>query len=182
MFSVILNAHYQSSPNDLNLLLSDPLHRLAYTRQNGESLLSPGLFRKGPVQKSCIPIFYRVNDALKVTCYHKLLAIFYSNPGRLARWLRVARIAVPEHERHQGYASELLDFIRNIPSTRISTKQVLALRGSPALPVSGKPMVLCLGASVIVSTVYLRAPPPFMSKQPPATHASLLTIFIGGQR
>ncbi|MFP3354714.1 hypothetical protein R0K04_25520, partial [Pseudoalteromonas sp. SIMBA_153] len=34
-FQLLLNAHYRSSPNDLNLLLTEPGHKLAYQSTNG---------------------------------------------------------------------------------------------------------------------------------------------------
>ena len=116
-FQLLLNAHYQSSPNDLNLLLSDPLHRLAYTRQNGEVVAVAWLIKEGPVPKELHTPILQGKRRPKGNLLPQAIGYFLQQPWALsACWLRVARIAVPAGLRHQGYASELLDFIRQHPS------------------------------------------------------------------
>ncbi|RXS42391.1 tRNA(Met) cytidine acetyltransferase [Idiomarina sp. 29L] len=115
-FQLLLNAHYQSSPNDLNLLLSDSLHRLAYTRKNGEIIAVAWLIQEGPLAPELHTGILEGRRRPKGNLLPQAIGYFLQQPWALsARWLRVARIAVPEHERHKGNASQLLDFIAQHP-------------------------------------------------------------------
>lgn len=133
-FQLLLNAHYQSSPNDLNLLLSDPLHRLAYTRQNGEVVAVAWLIKEGPVPKELHTPILQGKRRPKGNLLPQAIGYFLQQPWALsASWLRVARIAVPAGLRHQGYASELLGFIQQHPSYKHINKTGTSFAWEPGV-------------------------------------------------
>lgn len=118
-FQLLLNAHYQSSPNDLNLLLSDSLHRLAYCRQDGEIIAVAWLIEEGPVPTELHVPILQGERRPKGNLLPQAVGYFLQQPWALtARWLRVARIAVPAHKRQRGYASALLTHIFRHPAHR----------------------------------------------------------------
>lgn len=108
-FQLLLNAHYQSSPNDLNLLLTEPGHKLAYQSTNGKVTAVAWLMSEGPILS---PLKEEIKAGLrrpKGNLLPQAIGYFLQQDWAMdMRWLRVARIAVPAANRRRKAASELL--------------------------------------------------------------------------
>lgn len=112
-FQLLLNAHYQSSPNDLNLLLTEPGHQLAYQCHQGNVVAVAWLMSEGPLDS---PLKYEIMQGRRRPRGNLLpqaIGFFLQQDWAMnLRWLRVARIAVPTNERRRRAASNLLAEIR----------------------------------------------------------------------
>ncbi|MGM0430258.1 MAG: GNAT family N-acetyltransferase [Pseudomonadota bacterium] len=108
-FQLLLNAHYQSSPNDLNLLLTEPLHKIAYSIEQGKVTAVAWLMAEGPI---AAPLKHDIKQGRRRPKGNLLpQAIGYFLQQEWAfdlSWLRIARIAVPTDNRRRKYASTLL--------------------------------------------------------------------------
>ena len=105
-FELLLEAHYQSSPNDLKLLLDEPQHYL-YLHVNKDSVIAVvALALEGPLADDL-----RFASAIRQTTstwkfVPQSLTYFLQSPRLAAlRWCRVSRIAVQENHRRQRIAS-----------------------------------------------------------------------------
>ncbi|WP_404397184.1 GNAT family N-acetyltransferase [Idiomarina loihiensis] len=108
-FHLLLNAHYQSSPNDLNLLLAEAGHKLAYQSLNGEVIAVAWLMNEGPIQSPLKEEIRQGQRRPKGNLLPQAIGYFLQQDWAMSiRWLRVARIAVPAAKRRRKAASELL--------------------------------------------------------------------------
>lgn len=108
-FQLLLNAHYQSSPNDLNLLLTEAEHKLAYQSINGEVIAVAWLMSEGPIQSPLKEEIRQGQRRPKGNLLPQAIGYFLQQDWAMdIRWLRVARIAVPAAKRRRKIASELL--------------------------------------------------------------------------
>jgi len=108
-FQLLLNAHYQSSPNDLNLLLTEAGHKLAYQSINGEVIAVAWLMSEGPIQSPLKEEIRQGQRRPKGNLLPQAIGYFLQQDWAMdIRWLRVARIAVPAAKRRRKVASELL--------------------------------------------------------------------------
>lgn len=108
-FQLLLNAHYQSSPNDLNLLLTEPAHKLAYRCEHGNVIAVAWLMSEGPVSS---PLKHEVKLGRrrpKGNLLPQAIGYFLQQDWAMDLcWLRVARIAVPTDKRRRRAGSKLL--------------------------------------------------------------------------
>lgn len=108
-FQLLLNAHYQSSPNDLNLLLTEPGHKLAYQSTNGEVTAVAWLMSEGPIPSPLKEEVRQGQRRPKGNLLPQAIGYFLQQDWAMdLHWLRVARIAVPAAKRRRKVASELL--------------------------------------------------------------------------
>lgn len=111
-FQLLLNAHYQSSPNDLNLLLTQRDHYLAYEIRHSSVRAVAWLMSEGPIANA---LKNDIQAGLRRPKGNLLpQTVGYHLQQRWAldkRWLRVARIAVPPANRREYAASSLLSRI-----------------------------------------------------------------------
>ncbi|MDV6315795.1 GNAT family N-acetyltransferase [Idiomarina sp. HP20-50] len=112
-FQLLLNAHYQSSPNDLHLLLTEPGHRVAYQCRSGKVVAVAWLMDEGPIPVPLKQDILQGRRRPKGNLLPQAIGYFLQQEWAMdIRWLRVARIAVPTGERRQKVASTLLDDTR----------------------------------------------------------------------
>lgn len=118
-FQLLLNAHYQSSPNDLNLLLTQPDHYLAYEIRHSTVRAVAWLMSEGPIANA---LKSDIQTGLRRPKGNLLpQAVGYYLQQRWAldrRWLRIARIAVPQALRRDYAASTLLTHIADWAAQR----------------------------------------------------------------
>ena len=108
-FQLLLNAHYQSSPNDLNLLLTETDHKLAYRCEHGKVIAVAWLMSEGPVNSPLKEEIRLGRRRPKGNLLPQAIGYFLQQEWAMdLRWLRVARIAVPESKRRHKAGSELL--------------------------------------------------------------------------
>lgn len=108
-FQLLLSAHYQSSPNDLNLLLTEPGHKLAYQSTNGEVTAVAWLMSEGPILSPLKEEVRQGQRRPKGNLLPQAIGYFLQQDWAMdLHWLRVARIAVPAAKRRRKAASELL--------------------------------------------------------------------------
>ncbi|MGM0906562.1 MAG: GNAT family N-acetyltransferase [Pseudomonadota bacterium] len=108
-FQLLLNAHYQSSPNDLNLLLTEPLHKIAYSIEQGKVTAVAWLMAEGPIAGPLKRDIKQGQRRPKGNLLPQAIGYFLQQEWAFdLSWLRVARIAVPTDNRRRKYASTLL--------------------------------------------------------------------------
>ncbi|WP_417435806.1 GNAT family N-acetyltransferase [Idiomarina abyssalis] len=108
-FQLLLNAHYQSSPNDLNLLLTEPLHKVAYSLEQGRVTAVAWLMAEGPIDAPLKQDIKQGRRRPKGNLLPQAIGYFLQQEWAFdLSWLRVARIAVPADKRRRKYASALL--------------------------------------------------------------------------
>lgn len=113
-FQLLLNAHYQSSPNDLNLLLTQPDHYLAYEIRHSAVRAVAWLMSEGPVASALKSDIQAGLRRPKGNLLPQAVGYYLQQSWALdKRWLRVARIAVPEARRRKYAATALLNHITN---------------------------------------------------------------------
>ncbi|RUO64880.1 GNAT family N-acetyltransferase [Idiomarina ramblicola] len=108
-FQLLLNAHYQSSPNDLNLLLTEPAHKLAYRCERGKVIAVAWLMSEGPVNSPLKQEIKLGRRRPKGNLLPQAIGYFLQQDWAMDLcWLRVARIAVSTDKRRRGTGSQLL--------------------------------------------------------------------------
>jgi len=111
VFNLLVHAHYQTTPNDLQQLLSAPNLKL-FIAQNGQTILGVVLcIEEGKIQ--------RQKARLHGHLVPQLLVSHYTQPSflMLSTW-RIMRIAVHPNQQNSGIGKQLLGFIKQ------SAKQV----------------------------------------------------------
>ncbi|RUO22925.1 hypothetical protein CWE09_13405 [Aliidiomarina minuta] len=109
-FKLLLNAHYQSSPNDLKLLLDDPNQSLLLQWQADNLLGVAWLSHEGHLTGSLADAVYSGrrrppgNLLGQSLCYH-----LRDKDAAASPLLRVVRIAVEPTQQQQGFGSKLLN-------------------------------------------------------------------------
>jgi len=108
-FQLLLNAHYQSSPNDLNLLLTERGHKLAYQCEHGKVIAVAWVMSEGPINSPLKQQIKLGQRRPKGNLLPQAIGYFLQQEWSMdIAWLRVARIAVPAEKRRRGVASALL--------------------------------------------------------------------------
>lgn len=133
-FQLLLDAHYQSSPNDLRLLLDDPQQRLLLAYQAEQIVGVVWLASEGPVSAALHqdilqgrrrPAGQLLPQSLGYYCQYQ--------PALSLRCLRVVRIAVHQHRRHQGVGAALLRQVRDIAQKNAIDAVGTVFGGQPKL-------------------------------------------------
>ncbi|RZQ57299.1 hypothetical protein CWI82_08570 [Pseudidiomarina tainanensis] len=115
VITLLLEAHYQSSPNDLRLLLDDPQQRLVLARRQSniigviwysvEGQLPPTL------QQAIVDGKRRLNGQI----LPQAIAFYLQQPDVLRwQWWRITRVAVHDKVRRQGIGLELLKELQKL--------------------------------------------------------------------
>ncbi len=118
-FELLLEAHYQSSPNDLKLLLDEPLHHLYLHVNNGSVVAVAWLVLEGPLADELTLQVQQGKRRPPGNLLPQSLSYFLQSPRLAAlRWCRVSRIAVQENHRRQRIASAVLTAIRQWATTQ----------------------------------------------------------------
>ncbi|WP_404399870.1 GNAT family N-acetyltransferase [Idiomarina seosinensis] len=113
-FELLLQAHYQSSPNDLALLLDDDQQRLVLHYQGNKIVAVAWLALEGDIDEQLQEPIVSGKRRPKGNLAPQALAYFLQQRWALQqRWCRVVRIAVREPQRRQGLGSQLLRFVRD---------------------------------------------------------------------
>ncbi|MDX1705946.1 GNAT family N-acetyltransferase [Pseudidiomarina sp.] len=109
VMSLLLEAHYQSSPNDLRLLLDGSDQRLLLCQQQGQLLGVIWYVIEGPVDTSLHNEILQGQRRLPGQILPQALSFYLQQPAALGwRWWRITRIAVAADIRRAGVGSLLL--------------------------------------------------------------------------
>lgn len=95
VMALLLEAHYQSSPNDLRLLLDDPLQRLLLARSSGEVVGVIWYSIEGSISAALHRAIMAGERRLKGHLLPQSLSFYYQQNMLNWRWWRITRIAVP---------------------------------------------------------------------------------------
>lgn len=110
VMSLLLEAHYQSSPNDLRLLLDDPLQHLLLARTAIKIVGVTWLATEGPIAADLQPLVMPGKRRLKGQLLPQAVGFYRQQPACLKwRWWRITRIAVAQTMRRRGIAKQMLD-------------------------------------------------------------------------
>lgn len=109
VFELLLEAHYQSSPNDLALLLDNPKQYLVINVHQQQVIAVAWLAIEGPLPSSLATEVVNGRRRPQGNLLPQVLGYFLQQPSALQyRWCRVVRIAVREDWRRQQIGSQLL--------------------------------------------------------------------------
>ncbi|MFC0445342.1 GNAT family N-acetyltransferase [Pseudidiomarina halophila] len=109
VMTLLLEAHYQSSPNDLRLLLDDPRQQLALLYANEQIVSVCWLAYEGPIDSSLSPLILRGQRRLKGQLLPQAIGFYRQQSTCLDwRWLRIVRIASHPQLLRQGIASIMI--------------------------------------------------------------------------
>lgn len=126
IMALLLEAHYQSSPNDLRLLLDDPLQRLLLAFSDDHIAGVVWYSTEGAIAKELHPAILAGERRLKGHLLPQLLSFYYQQNMLGWRWWRITRIAVPAALRRNKVGLELLKVLARLAHE----KQVDALGSS----------------------------------------------------
>lgn len=108
-FALLMEAHYQSSPNDLRLLLDDPQQQLLLALSQQQCIAVVWLSTEGPLPQSLHQPIVSGQRRPPGNLLPQSLAYHLQIPQVLAhKWLRVVRIVVDENQRQRGIGLRLL--------------------------------------------------------------------------
>ena len=109
VMSLLLEAHYQSSPNDLRLLLDDASQHLCLLWHQKQLIGVCWLANEAPIAESLRAAVLAGKRRLKGRLLPQAIGFYRQQPGGLIwRWQRIVRIAVqPQLQRH-GLGTALL--------------------------------------------------------------------------
>lgn len=115
-FHLLMDAHYQTSPNDLKLLLDDPSQHLClqYNNEAAEPCISAvaWLSHEGELPTTLAAQVAAGKRRPPGNLLAQSLSQHMVRPDiAAAKWLRVVRIAVPEAIQQQGLGSALLQYV-----------------------------------------------------------------------
>lgn len=109
-FALLMEAHYQSSPNDLRLLLDDTDQQLLLAVHEHKCIGVVWLATEGPLPAELHQPIVSGQRRPPGNLLPQTLAYHFQLAEVLAhKWLRVVRIVVPEHLRQRGIATSLLN-------------------------------------------------------------------------
>lgn len=109
VMGLLLEAHYQSSPNDLRLLLDGSDQRLLLCQQQGQLLGVIWYVIEGPVDASLHNEILKGQRRLPGQILPQAISFYLQQPAALSwRWWRITRIAVTPDARRAGFGSLLL--------------------------------------------------------------------------
>lgn len=106
LFRLLVQAHYQTSPNDLQLLLSAPNLKIIIAKQEGHLIGVVLCVEEGKI----MPKMKRVHGHLvpQLLVKHYALSDFFM----LSSW-RIMRIAVHPHIQREGIGKQLLNYLKH---------------------------------------------------------------------
>lgn len=108
-FELLLEAHYQSSPNDLALLLDDPQQFLTLKYQRGRLVGVCWNAIEGPIADALQKPVLQGKRRPKGNLLPQAIGYFLQQPWALQlTWCRIVRIAVLPSQRRQQHASALV--------------------------------------------------------------------------
>lgn len=115
VITLLLEAHYQSSPNDLRLLLDDPQQRLVLASRQSNIIGVIWYSVEGELphqlQQAIIDGKRRLNGQI----LPQAIAFYLQQPDVLKwKWWRVTRVAVHDKVRRQGVGLELLRELKKL--------------------------------------------------------------------
>lgn len=109
---LLLEAHYQSSPNDLRLLLDDPEQRLLLARYGDIIVGVTWLSQEGPLPEHLHAPILRGQRRIKGQLLPQALGFYRQQASCLTwKWWRVARIAVAQEYRRQRIGIQMLNAV-----------------------------------------------------------------------
>ncbi|AVJ56590.1 tRNA cytosine(34) acetyltransferase TmcA [Idiomarina sp. OT37-5b] len=112
-FELLLQAHYQSSPNDLALLLNDPHQFLTLEYQDNRVVGVTWSALEGPLPEPIRDAIVTGKRRPKGNLLPQAIGYFLQQRWALShKWCRVVRIAVADAYRRQGIASQLLQRVK----------------------------------------------------------------------
>ncbi|WP_127346590.1 GNAT family N-acetyltransferase [Pseudidiomarina mangrovi] len=115
VMQLLLEAHYQSSPNDLRLLLDDERQKLLILCQQGALVGLVWLAQEGPVPAHLHSAIVAGNRRPAGDLLPQALAYNWQQSEPLQwRWWRIVRIAITAGCRRNGHGSALLARIREL--------------------------------------------------------------------
>ncbi len=127
VMQLLLHAHYQSSPNDLRLLLDDRRQKLLLWCQDDNLIGLIWIAEEGPVAKHLWPDILAGVRRPAGDLLPQALAYNWQQQAPMQwRWWRIVRIAVSATHRRQGHGSRLLVQIKH----RAEQQQIDAIGSS----------------------------------------------------
>ncbi|MEA3588655.1 tRNA(Met) cytidine acetyltransferase [Pseudidiomarina sp. 1APP75-27a] len=109
VMTLLLEAHYQSSPNDLRLLLDDPAQHLGLLLADELVIGVCWVAQEGPIELELQQPVLRGERRLKGQLLPQAIGFYRQQPDCLAwRWLRIVRIATHPELRRQGIGRRML--------------------------------------------------------------------------
>ncbi|WP_417690004.1 GNAT family N-acetyltransferase [Pseudidiomarina sp.] len=110
--TLLLEAHYQSSPNDLRLLLDDPAQHLLLARCAAEVVGVVWLATEGPIASELQGPIMTGKRRLKGHLLPQALGFYRQQSACLDwTWWRITRIAVTHTQRRSKIGSKMLDHV-----------------------------------------------------------------------
>ncbi len=110
VMTLLLEAHYQSSPNDLRLLLDDPKQMLGLVFSADDLVGVCWVAYEGPLDKKLHEPVLCGQRRIKGELLPQAIGFYRQQPQALNwRWLRIVRIAAHPQLRRHGIASYLLE-------------------------------------------------------------------------
>lgn len=114
VMQLLLEAHYQTSPNDLRLLLDDQAQQLLLYCEQGQLVGLAWIAEEGPIAAHLqADILAGIRRPIGNLLPQALAFNWQDNLPMQWRWWRVVRIAVVNSRRRQGYGSVLLQQIQS---------------------------------------------------------------------
>ena len=115
-FYLLMDAHYQTSPNDLKLLLDDPNHRLvlqiAHHNEKTHIVGVTWLCAEGELDnKLAHAVVAGTRRPAGNLIAQGLAYYFQSSDAARAPWLRIIRVAVLPALQNQGLGSNMIDYV-----------------------------------------------------------------------
>lgn len=115
-FQLLHQAHYQTSPNDLKLLLDDPAQRLVLQYRSEQLTGLVWLASEGPIEPALNQAIQQGRRRPPGNLLPQALSYFLQCPqGAALRWGRVVRIAVSPDLQGRGLGSRLLAAVERQP-------------------------------------------------------------------
>lgn len=113
-FELLLEAHYQSSPNDLKMLLDEPQQYLYLHIENKVVAAVAWIALEGPLSQALATQVQLGKRRPPGNLLPQSLSYFLQSPDLATlHWCRVSRIAVQQGKRRQRIASDMLNAIRS---------------------------------------------------------------------
>lgn len=117
MFSLLVNAHYQTSPDDLRLLLDHPDAKVLYASIEGKVVAALLLMQEGGLDVEDIAALQQGRRRFRGHILPQQLFLNGFDQVLSLRFIRVVRIATHPDVRRMHIASELLAFAKSQYST-----------------------------------------------------------------
>lgn len=124
VMALLLDAHYQSSPNDLRLLLDDQHQRLLIAYSNKHVIGVVWYVQEGPIEEELGTAVLKGERRLLGHLMPQAIGFYLQQPSALTwQWWRVTRVAIATVLQRQGLGYRLLQELKH----RAREKEVDAL-------------------------------------------------------